>query len=279
MRWKLDNLFISDLDGTLLDKNAKLSETSLNILNNLIKDGLNFTVATGRTPISAKNILNKLNINLPMIFMNGALITDSETAKILFYEAISPNSCSFISECEKEFDIGGLILYVKNNALHSSLGEAVNTHWKSFFKRNSCENIGFSSIKKTNSFLNLPVLYSIYIDTNPHKLKAFADKLTNRNDLILDFYPDMYHNKTWCLEVYSSKSSKKEAVKILKEITKAKNVVAFGDNLNDLSLFSICDEGIAVENAHEDVKKSATRIIGKNTEDSVAKYLKSIYKH
>jgi hydroxymethylpyrimidine pyrophosphatase-like HAD family hydrolase len=53
-------------------------------------------------------------------------------------------------------------------------------------------------------------------------------------------------------------------------------VVAFGDNLNDLPLFEASDEAYAVENAKEDVKKHATAVIGRNTEDAVAEFLNNI---
>jgi hydroxymethylpyrimidine pyrophosphatase-like HAD family hydrolase len=56
-------------------------------------------------------------------------------------------------------------------------------------------------------------------------------------------------------------------------MTNAKRIVSFGDGLNDLDLFSISDECYAVENAHEDLKKKATEVIGKNDEDAVTLWL------
>ena len=50
-------------------------------------------------------------------------------------------------------------------------------------------------------------------------------------------------------------------------------VVAFGDNINDLPLFSVADVKIAVENAKQEVKEMSDLVIGKNTDDAVAKYL------
>ena len=63
---------------------------------------------------------------------------------------------------------------------------------------------------------------------------------------------------------------------VLKENYGFNKVVAFGDNLNDLPLFEASDEAYAVENAKEDVKKHATAVIGRNTEDAVAKYLAKV---
>ena len=71
------NLFISDLDGTLLNQDAQISGKSIEIINQQIENGIAFTVATARTPLSALPILEQLKINCPLILMNGALIYTS----------------------------------------------------------------------------------------------------------------------------------------------------------------------------------------------------------
>ena len=52
-------LYVSDLDGTLLNMKARLDKAAVKELNNLIKNGVNFTVATGRGD-SVRKILSKL---------------------------------------------------------------------------------------------------------------------------------------------------------------------------------------------------------------------------
>ena len=50
-------------------------------------------------------------------------------------------------------------------------------------------------------------------------------------------------------------------------------IVAFGDGVNDLPLFSVADEAYAMENADEIVKQAATAVIGSNEDDGVAQWL------
>ena len=64
-------LYISDLDGTLLDNDARLSDFTAEAINKLIMQGMNFTFATARSVYSAKPITSKLNISVPCILMNG----------------------------------------------------------------------------------------------------------------------------------------------------------------------------------------------------------------
>lgn len=77
----LDTLYISDLDGTLLTPECKISDETASALNAMIANGLLFTVATARSASSAAPLLEKLNLRLPVILMNGVVIYDLEKRK------------------------------------------------------------------------------------------------------------------------------------------------------------------------------------------------------
>ena len=65
-------LYISDLDGTLLRPDGALSDYSRDGLNGLIADGMHFTVATARSVVSIRQLLQGLQLSLPVINLNGA---------------------------------------------------------------------------------------------------------------------------------------------------------------------------------------------------------------
>ena len=50
-------------------------------------------------------------------------------------------------------------------------------------------------------------------------------------------------------------------------------MVAFGDHLNDLSLFSMATRSVAPANAHPDVLEVATEVVASNDEDGIVRYL------
>ena len=64
-------IFISDLDGTLLDEKGCVPEKSVEILKRLEEKGVLFTVASARTPLSAAFILEPLRLRIPAILLNG----------------------------------------------------------------------------------------------------------------------------------------------------------------------------------------------------------------
>ena len=79
----MKTLYISDLDGTLLNKEASLSEFTKETLNQLIQDGMLFTYATARSSISASTVTQGLNIKLPVIVYNGTFIKDISNGEFL----------------------------------------------------------------------------------------------------------------------------------------------------------------------------------------------------
>ena len=90
--------------------------------------------------------------------------------------------------------------------------------------------------------------------------------------LNLTFQQDLYRKEYW-LEITSEQATKAQAALRLKERLGCDRLVAFGDAMNDLPLFAVADESCAVANAQESVLAAASRVIGSNEEDGVAKYL------
>lgn len=78
-------LYVSDLDGTLLDDKSQVSPQSVEMLNCAIdKYGALFTCATARTPATIVKLMEKVRLQLPMIAMAGAAsMPTSEDARII----------------------------------------------------------------------------------------------------------------------------------------------------------------------------------------------------
>ena len=81
MNIQREALYISDLDGTLLQGDATLSPYSRQLLNSLLQEGLPFTVASARSIVSMQPILKDVALSLPVIEFNGAFISDLATGR------------------------------------------------------------------------------------------------------------------------------------------------------------------------------------------------------
>ena len=75
-------LYLSDLDGTLLQSNEKTSDFTNRTVNTLVKKGLLFSYATARSYITAKKVTKGLDAKIPLIVYNGAFIIDNATGDL-----------------------------------------------------------------------------------------------------------------------------------------------------------------------------------------------------
>lgn len=271
----MKTLYISDLDGTLLNKEANVSDYSIDVMNQLIQKGIYFTCATARTVASTCKILEPIAINVPMVLMNGVCVYDSIEEKYKKIEYLNPSQTSTIIAELKNAGVTGFMYEIKDHILttyYENLDakarkdfhdERVNLYQKNFTNVNDFSNIDLSNI-----------IYFCILDYK-EKLECLVEVLLNIPDVKVEFYKDIYSEDFWYLEIFRSTATKYNAVNYLRKEYHFDKVIGFGDNLNDLPFFKACDECYAVLNAKDEVKKAATAIIDSNTNNAVANWLKS----
>ena len=89
------------------------------------------------------------------------------------------------------------------------------------------------------------------------------------------FFENLY-SRTWhCLTIHYHKACKAQATREILDYKgfNVKNLVVFGDNLNDVNMFKMAQRSVAVSNSSDQIRKIATETIGSNEEDSVIKYI------
>lgn len=266
-------LYISDLDGTLLNPAAEISAYTVAALNHLIKSGIHFSVATARTAATARYLLNKININVPVILMNGVCIYDLQTNKYIKVAAIDQYAKIKMINIISEYRLAGFLYTIDREQLFTFYENADHPAAQKFIVER-VEKYG-KVFDKVDRFVQCAdrnfIYYSISDarDTLLPALSAFrADPRFN-----VEFYRDIYNKDHWYLEVCSSGASKYSAAIDLKNSCKFEKIISFGDNLNDLPLFRASDAGYAVANARPEVKAAAKAVIGSNSEDGVARWL------
>ncbi len=279
MKGKTMEIFISDLDGTLLNRKGSLSGNTVNILKSLIKSGLHFTVATARTPFSAIPLLKELAIKDCMILLNGAVLYDPVKKRFFHSVELGKEAMKALQEAEQE-GIQGMLFAMKEEKLCVFLGKVKVRLWDGYFDFSKTAHI--SSIRRefpetsASGLQNESVIYGLYMDDKPEVLEEMKKKLSLRQDLALDYYKDQYTKDRWCLEICSSNASKGHAVKALRAMMGGGEFTAFGDSRNDIPLFQACEKAFAVENACEELKQMASGILFDNERDGVAEYIKTI---
>ncbi|MFQ9737760.1 MAG: HAD family hydrolase [Christensenellaceae bacterium] len=102
-------LYVSDLDGTLITRNERISEYSLGILNALIGRGLLFTYATARSLDSAERAVAGLKHTLPVVIYNGALILDPVSREPLYSVSFGKNDKEALVERLSSFGVSPVV--------------------------------------------------------------------------------------------------------------------------------------------------------------------------
>lgn len=265
-------LFVSDLDGTLLDNQGCLPEKTAETLNTLLEKGLLFTYATARSYSSAGAITKALRLSLPVITYSGAVINEGKTGKGLFYELPDKQALAALFAQMEKLRLAPLVYALIDGRERCSYVRGHET--QGILNYVEARN-GNERLRPVDSFEGLfdgDIFYFSYIATKAQAEMAQAC-FDNAPELCAHIQRDTYFKDDYWLEAYSMKANKAAAAQKLKSSLKADRLVCFGDNLNDLPLFRIADEAYAVANAVEEVKKKAAAVIPSNEEGGVAQWL------
>ena len=268
----MKRLYITDLDGTLLDTDGKISEKTADILNGLIDKGVYMTFATARSVYSAKPITSAVNINVPCILMNGVSIYDLKDDRYINNEYIPVSASERITEAFNKAGAECFMYRFNNGVLTCYYTEITSRVMKAFaeVRKNNYNKPYVQCSSLLEAADDMTIYYTALTDYE--KLLPVKKAIDSMEDADCAFYKDTYTGK-WFLEVFSAKASKSNGIRFLREKYGFDEVVAFGDNLNDLPMFEQADIKIAVGNAREEVKAAADHIIGTNDEDGVARWL------
>lgn len=276
----MKTLFVSDLDGTLLNNDAALSDYSIKTINALIAEGMHFTVATARSPWTVLKIIENLQVTCPAVLLNGVCVYDIKKSKFIKTHGLNDAILTELLPVIHEHDLSGFLYMIENDELIVFYENIVTPQAAAFMKERT-EKFGKKFVRAypftEYNFLNMNPVYYTVSDQLP-VLAPFYKKVKDIKGLRAEFYRDVYNKDLYFLEVLSENASKSGAVDFLKENYDFDRVVAFGDNLNDLPMFDSADYCLAVENAHDEVKSKANAIIKSNTENGVAEWLKENYR-
>ena len=273
-----ETLYISDLDGTLLNEKAELSETTVRLLNEAVSNGANFSFATARTAVTAAPITSAVNIRVPVVLMNGVCVYDLQRKEYVKTEPIPERTFGEMISVLKNFHLSGFLFSITDGELETCYENLDSVNARKFYKERT-ERYGkmFLNIKDFSERAGKNNVYFSVTDTR-EKLEGAYELLKKTEGLHINFYCDVYNKDFWYMELSSAKASKYNAVMFLREKYGFDKVVGFGDNLNDLPLFRACDETYAVANARDELKSAATGIIAANTENGVALKISELLK-
>ena len=129
----MKRLFVSDLDGTLLNSDARLSDTTVEILNREIENGIYFTISTARTPATALQIVKQLKLKLPIMMMNGVLVYDMQSGQYIKQETLSELQVMVLLGLIKTKGLSCFLYALEQNEFFAYY-DSVDSSWLKYFR-------------------------------------------------------------------------------------------------------------------------------------------------
>lgn len=273
----MKTLYVSDLDGTLLQPDATVSPLTQQLVNEAVGQGKLFTCATARTPATVASILDGIDMRLPAIVMTGATMWDPHTGLYSHMRHFSPEAARAVAELYRRtstpsflFTLDGrkIRIYHVGGPMNDLQRQFMEERADSPFKEFIIDPYGADTLPPD---FNQVILYYTMI---PDAKAASTFSLTRElPDVNAQYYHDIYGPETGILEAFDKGATKAGAVKRLAAQIGADRVVCFGDNLNDLPMMRQADLAVATANAVPEVKEAADLVIGPNTSDAVARFI------
>jgi len=267
------DLIVFDLDGTLLNRESRISAFTAETLRLLEAQDIAYTVATGRSRNGARAVMEGHRFSLPQAYKNGVVIWHPEQDSFTSVAMLTPGELdTVVSACIDS----GLTPFVFTLDRDGNSG-VYHTPVASAVERELLDSIGIDEWTTAHDLSELPEdaeVTHINAIGAPDPILAVYDAVHSEPHLVAYSGVALEGHEWRWLDVHHSDASKGGAIITLKALAGVERVVAFGDSDNDLSMFEAADESFAPVNANERIKAQATEITGHHDEDGVVRFLR-----
>ncbi len=256
-------LIATDMDGTLLTDEKKITQKDFDAIQLAAARGIKFILATGRMYEAAKPYADALKLDVPLISYNGALVKGSRSGEVLFESFMDPELAYEVLQYCQKFRLH-VQAYWGGEVYTDRLNE--DSRWYSKIINKPVLEIGERLFNEKHK------VYKLLIMTDPETVNPIwldlGQRFTGRIDLT--------SSAQNFLEIISPGINKWNAVKHLADTwhIRQSEIMCIGDSLNDLSMIENAKVGVAVANAHPDVRFHAQHIVADNNSGGVAEAIR-----
>ncbi|MDD5791721.1 MAG: HAD family hydrolase [Erysipelotrichaceae bacterium] len=260
-------LIVCDCDGTLLNSKKKVDEGIGQLMPELEKRGIILTIATGRNEELVDHYIDEIGIKAPYITDNGATIHRLHQLEKIYEIPREYNKT--IIDILLELDVP-FVYFAKERSLLYRNSDFFAKRLKPFFDRKLIDVFGKDTDVTNDHVFKITMDFK---SLSPSVRSETVDKVKKLCPQV-NFGPGEG-------DVYSLNFIKAGKGNALREIMamlgiRKEEVIAFGDNFNDLPLLKEAGKAIVMANAEEDLKALGYEICGDNDHLGVSTYLKEM---
>jgi Cof subfamily protein (haloacid dehalogenase superfamily) len=264
----LPALIATDVDGTLLDDDERVTPRTRQAVRAAVASGAQFVLATGRPPRWIPPVVEALGFAPMAVCANGAVIYDPDQDRIISARTLPVDLLTELAEIATRVIPGaGLAVERVGRSAHdSATPQFVSSpgYEHAWLNPDNTE----VSIEDLLSAPAVKLLIRKAGARSSDMAAALAKHLGMQGDIT-------YSTNNGLIEINplgTSKATGIEEVARPFEIT-AEDVVAFGDMPNDVPMLRWAGHGVAMGNAHPDAVAAANEVTAPNTDDGLARVL------
>lgn len=255
-----------DLDGTLLNSKKEISQANLDAVALAQKQGIYVTICSGRLPTMLQLYAQQLSIQGPLIACNGALIINPVSDQIIEHHSMDMREVTTLLDYCQANDLDYSLLSLKDSYFSGTSKR--RKQFEYYNQKAKQANLKEMSLKtlRDNEWQS-QIFYKMLIYENHYEAFEETKKFITENTSLIYTSSD-----NGLLDVSAANVSKGAGVTALAQHLNIglDEICVVGDWINDISMFEVAHMGIAMRNAHEDLKQYATEITLSNDDDGVA---------
>ncbi|KAE9653676.1 pyridoxal phosphatase [Escherichia coli] len=256
-----------DLDGTLLTPEKTILPDSLLALQRAQGAGAKVVIVTGRHFVAIHPFYQALALDTPAICCNGALMYDYHEKKVIASDPLQPDQATQLLELLESYNVHGLMYADDAMFYQEPTGHIIRTkNWAKSLPESQRPVFKQVSSLREAAHEVAGIWKFALTDTDTVKLHKFSQIVERELGLACEW---SWHDQVDIAQLGNSKG-KRLAQWVESQGLSMNQVIAFGDNHNDLSMLKNAGLGVAMGNAVDEVKECADLVIGNNTETGIA---------
>ena len=253
----------SDIDGTLLNSRHQISPLTEQAIKAVIAKGVPFIPVSARPPYAITPYTKQLDTQQAIICYSGALILDKNLTA-LYSVILEPQDLQELNQILADFN-------------HLSVSHYAGLDWfcndlNNYWTLQESEITGLHA-KQTPKDLN--EVHKILVMGEAEEIRQLEQKLKQSLPHL-----SIHRSKNEYLEIMNKAATKAKAIRFMEQHlnVRAEEVVAFGDNFNDLDMLQYAGLSVAMGNAPDEIKQAAKEVTASNDEDGIALVLNRIFR-
>ncbi|MFV0561283.1 MAG: Cof-type HAD-IIB family hydrolase [Enterococcus sp.] len=265
-----------DIDGTLVTNTSKLQASTKRAIEMAQANGILCGIATGRSPVRIHELVEELSLDMYVVY-NGQLVFTAEETIVdhPFQPEVLQEIVTFADEKHRQIMFGGRDRL--DGSMTMKLSEAiwlkriVNLLPKKFPVRLLRETLQkFSPHRRKERYEGLEIL-------NEPIYQCILLSAVSEQEKLAKLFPNCTFQRSnpYSVDIIPKGGSKLHGIEAFLEAKGIKNyeVMAFGDNYNDIEMLSGVGIGIAMGNAQKATKEAAVYVTDTNEKDGIYKAL------